>query len=77
MTLDKHKLDGVAQIQSKTLPVEDFEGLLRAAGYLQVGTAPAQGRRLKVWWSHGQFRRVEAIYSPDGKVAITAYHVED
>jgi hypothetical protein len=74
MTLNRHKLDGVAQIKAKTLPVEVFEGLLTAAGYTRLGTAPAQGGRLKVWWSHVQFRRVEAIYSPDGKVAITAYH---
>ena len=52
MTLDKHKLDGIAQIEAKTLPVEKFEDLLRSAGYTRVGTAPAQGRRLKVWWSH-------------------------
>ena len=76
MTLDKHKLDGIAQIEAKTLPVEKFEDLLRSAGYTRVGTAPAQGRRLKVWWSHVQYRRVEAIYSADGQMAITAYHVE-
>jgi hypothetical protein len=76
MTLDKHKLDGIAQIQAKTLPVEEFEGLLSVAGYRRLGTAPAQGRRLKVWWSHIRYRRIEAIYSADGQVAITAYHVE-
>jgi hypothetical protein len=74
MTLDKHKLDGVEQITSKTLPANQFDGLLIEAGYSRLGSAPAQGDRLKVWWSHDEFRRVEAIYSPDGKVAITAYH---
>ena len=45
------------------------------AGYIKIGTAPAQGNPLKVWWNHSTFRRIEAIYSPDGTVAITAYHV--
>ncbi|MEY3297062.1 MAG: hypothetical protein RLZZ597_322 [Cyanobacteriota bacterium] len=75
MTLDKHKLDGIPQITSKILPVETFEALLLAEGYQQAGSAPAQGNRTKIWWNHPQHRRIEAIYSPDGKVAITAYHV--
>ena len=76
MTLDKHKLDGIPQIKSKTLPAEKFESLLAAAGYKRFGAAPAQGNRLKIWWSHVEYRRIEAIYSPDSKVAITVYHVE-
>ena len=28
MTLDKHKLDGIPQITTKTLPTSDFEGML-------------------------------------------------
>jgi hypothetical protein len=75
MTLDKHKLDGIAQITAKTLPSTEFELLLLTAGYGKIGTAPAQGNRLKVWWTHPTFRRIEAIYSADGIVAITAYHV--
>jgi len=75
MTLDKHKLDGLAQITAKTLPSTEFELLLLTAGYGKIGTAPAQGNRLKVWWTHSTFRRIEAIYSADGIVAITAYHV--
>ncbi|MEK0179493.1 MAG: hypothetical protein EAZ98_22645 [Oscillatoriales cyanobacterium] len=75
MTLDKHKLDGITQITAKTLPSTEFELLLLTAGYGKIGTAPAQGNRLKVWWTHPTFRRIEAIYSADGKVAITAYHV--
>lgn len=75
MTLDKHKLDGILQIKNKTLPVDQFESLLRTGGYQQTGTAPAQGNRIKVWWGHPTHRRIEAIYSPDRKVAITAYHV--
>ncbi len=76
MTLDKHKLDGIPQITSKILPVEKFEALLTNEGYQRVGSAPAQGNRIKAWWSHLQHRRIEAIYSPDGKFAITAYHVD-
>ena len=76
MTLDKHKLDGIPQIKSKTLSTEKFESLLAAAGYKRLGTAPAQGQRLKTWWSHVEHRRIEAIYSLDGKIAITAYLVE-
>ena len=75
MTLDKHKLDGITQITAKTLPSTEFELLLLTAGYGKIGTAPAQGNRLKVWWTHSTFRRIEAIYSADGIVAITAYHV--
>lgn len=75
MTLDQHQLDGIAQITVKTMPSEEFESLLMGAGYSKIGTAPAKGNRLKVWWSHSTFRRIEAIYSHDGTVAITAYHV--
>jgi hypothetical protein len=39
-----------------------------------VGSAPAKGNRIKVWWNHPNFRRVEAIYSPDRNLVITAYH---
>jgi hypothetical protein len=75
MTLDRHKIEGVPQITVKVLPAETFDDRLVEAGYLKIGTAPAQGNRLKSWWSHPIHPRVEAIYSPDGSVAITAYHV--
>ena len=75
MTLDKHELDGIPQITAKTLPTEDFETLLLKEGYQKVGSAPAKGNRIKVWWVHAKHRRIEAICSPDGKVTITAYHV--
>jgi hypothetical protein len=52
MTLDKHTLQGVPKITSKTLSKADFEQLLVNAGYTQVGSAPAKGDRVKVWWSH-------------------------
>lgn len=76
MTLDKHKLDGVDQIKAKTLPAKDFEALLSGAGYQRMGSAPAKGNRVKVWWNHLTHRRIEAIYSPDETIAITAYHVD-
>lgn len=75
MTLDKHNLQGISKITSKTLPVNDFEQLLINAGYTKVGSAPAKGNRVKVWWSHSIFSRIESIYSPDLQLAITAYHV--
>ncbi|MFM7447386.1 MAG: hypothetical protein ACKO24_02155 [Leptolyngbyaceae cyanobacterium] len=75
MTLDKHKLDGIAQITAKILPTEDFEALLLDAGYQRMGSAPVRGNWVKVWWNHPTHRRIEAIYSPDETIAITAYHV--
>ncbi len=75
MTLDRHRIDGIEPITSKVLPAQVFNDRLVAAGYTQAGSAPAQGNRLKVWWVHPEYSRVEAIYSPDGSIAITAYHV--
>ena len=74
MTLDKHSIDGVPQITSKTLPAVDFDQMLIAAGYTKIGAAQALGNRVKAWWTHPTYRRVEVIYSPDQTVAITAYH---
>jgi hypothetical protein len=75
MTLDKHTIQGLAAFTSKTLPSADFEKLMINAGYFEVGTAPAQGGRIKVWWSHDDYPRVESIYSPDKLTTLTAYHV--
>jgi hypothetical protein len=75
MTLDKHHIDGIQPITSKTLPTEQFNELLLQAGYIQLGSAPAKGNRIKTWWTHVIYARVEVIYSPDGAVAITAYHI--
>jgi hypothetical protein len=74
MTLDKHQIDGIARITSKTLPTQVFDQLLLDAGYSKIGTAPAQGNRIKAWWTHPSYRRVEVIYSPNLSIAITAYH---
>ncbi|MBE5228324.1 MAG: hypothetical protein DWQ53_09085 [Microcystis flos-aquae DF17] len=74
MTLDKHQIDGLSPISSKTMPAEVFEQLMFNAGYAVVGSAPAKGNRIKVWWNHSSFRRVEAIYSADRSLVITAYH---
>ncbi len=74
MTLDKHQIDGIANITAKTLPAQVFDQLLLNAGYSKIGTAPAQGNRVKAWWTHPNYRRVEVIYSPDSSIAITAYH---
>jgi hypothetical protein len=75
MTLDRHTIEGVPQITVKVLPAEDFDARLSEAGYGKIGTAPAQGNRIKCWWTHPIFPRVEAIYSADRQVAITAYHL--
>jgi hypothetical protein len=75
MTLDKHLISGIPPIASKTMPSDQFDMLLIQAGYTKAGTAPAKGNRIKVWWVHERYNRVEAIYSPDGAIAITAYHV--
>jgi hypothetical protein len=45
------------------------------AGYTIMGSAPAKGGRVKVWWSHEIFSNVESIYSEDKSTVITAYHV--
>ncbi len=74
MTLDRHTLDGVPQIKSKTLTATAFEQLMTTAGYSQMGSAPAQGNRIKIWWTHDTFRRVESIYSAGKKTVIMAYH---
>lgn len=74
MTLDKHQLDGLIRFDRPTLPAQEFELILTQSGYAQIGSAPAQNRRVKVFWSHTVFRRVEAIYSPDKSIVITAYH---
>lgn len=75
MTLDKHNIQGLAAFTSKTLPSSDFEQLMSNAEYFEIGTAPAQGGRIKVWWSHDSYPRVESIYSPDKNTVLTAYHI--
>jgi hypothetical protein len=75
MTLDKHTIQGLLAFTSKTLPSGEFEKRMINAGYYEVGTAPAQGGRIKIWWSHGSYPRVESIYSSDKSTVITAYHV--
>lgn len=75
MTLDKHKIQGLVAFTSKTLPSNEFEKLMANAGYFEIGTAPAQAGRIKVWWSHDSYPRVESIYSPDKSTVLTAYHI--
>lgn len=75
MTLNKHKIQGLPEFKCQTLSATQFEKLMIDAGYSISGTAPAQGNRIKVWWIHDQYPRVESIYSPDKKTVITAYHV--
>lgn len=76
MTLDKHQINGLPEFCTRTLPAAEFENRMLAAGYSQVGLAPAQAGRSKIWWGHPDYQRVESIYSPDKQTVITAYHVE-
>ncbi len=75
MTLNKYRIDGLPAITSRTLPASELDAMLPAAGYAKIGSAPTQENRLKSWWNHSKFARVEVIYSPDGQTAITAYHI--
>jgi hypothetical protein len=75
MTLNKHKIQGLDKFRVSTLDSTRFEQIMQDAGYSIVGTAPAQGGRVKVWWSHSNYPRVESIYSADTTLVITAYHV--
>lgn len=74
MTLDKHKIDGLPDITSRTMLANEFDRLMTQAGYSNTGEALAKGNRVKLWWTHREYRRVEAIYSPDKRTVITAYH---
>jgi hypothetical protein len=76
MTLDKHQIDGLPKFTQKTMPVGDFEKLMRNAGYDIAGTGQGQAGRIKGWWAHSTHRFVESIYSPDKMTVITAYHPE-
>ncbi|KOP26808.1 hypothetical protein AMR41_08420 [Hapalosiphon sp. MRB220] len=75
MTLDKHTIQGLSAFTSKTLPSSEFEKRMINAGYYEVGTAAAKGGRIKIWWSHDIYPRVESVYSSDKSTVITAYHV--
>ncbi len=61
MTLNKHKIQGLPEFKCQTLSTTKFEQLMVDAGYSISGTAPAQGNRLKVWWIHDIYPRVESI----------------
>ena len=74
MTLDKHEIEGVASFGRTTVKASTFEGRMKDAGYSQIGSAPGQRRRVKIWWRHDTYPLVESIYSPDKQTVITAYH---
>lgn len=75
MTLDKHRIDGLPKILDRTMVSSRYEQLLIDAGYSKVGTAPAKGDRVKAWWIHPSYRRVEVIYTADQSLVVSAYHV--
>lgn len=74
MTLNRHKIDGLPKILDRTMPAVRFEQMLVDAGYNKVGVAPAKGNRIKAWWTHPAYQRVEVIYSANATTVITAYH---
>ncbi len=75
MTLNKHPIQGITSFSRDILDSNKFEKIMINAGYSMSGSAPAQGNRLKVWWIHSDYERVESIYSANKKLVITAYHV--
>jgi hypothetical protein len=75
MTLDKHQIDGVPPWGQRTVDSKVFEAVMLAAGYMITSSAPAHQGRIKIWWTHTTYSRVESIYSPDKSTVITAYHV--
>ena len=76
MTLNRHRIDGLPKILDTTMPATRFEQMLTDAGYTKFGTAPAKGNRIKAWWTHPTYRRVEVIYSVDVATVVTAYHAQ-
>ena len=75
MTLNKHLIQGLPVFKSKTTSSKNFEELMTNAGYFQIGCGVGQANRIKLWWSHDYYPLVEATYSPDKKIVITAYHI--
>lgn len=74
MTLGKHEIKGITLNQIKPIPASAFEKLMVEAGYFKFGSAPTFQGRWFVYFEHSAFGRVEAVYSPDKKIVITAYH---
>lgn len=75
MTLNKHPIYGLPKFDCKTMPAEKFDSLMLASGYTQIGSGKGQGKRIKIWWIHDSYPRVESIYSEDKQTVITAYHI--
>jgi hypothetical protein len=74
VTLGKHKISGLTLNQIKPLPASIFEKLMIEAGYFRTNSAPTFQGRWFIYFEHPVFRRVEAVYSPNKKMVITAYH---
>lgn len=74
MTLDKHDIQGVHKIGCRVLPITEFEQLVTEAGYYKTSTAPAFRNRIKVWFSHSCYNRLECIYDLVNNKCVTAYH---
>lgn len=74
MTLDKHEIQGLPKIPYKVLPIIVFERMLLNAGYYKTATVNTHNNRIKVWFNHSIYPRVECIYSIGSNKCITAYH---
>ena len=74
MPLDKHELQGLPKISYKVLPIAVFENMLTKAGYYKTGSVNTHNNRVKVWFNHNSFNRIECIYCTNTNKCITAYH---
>ncbi len=74
MTLGKHKIKGITLKGVKALPASIFEQMMVDAQYRKTYITTASGDRWFVYFEHSVFGKVEAVYSRDKKIVITAYH---
>ncbi|WP_055075394.1 hypothetical protein [Pseudanabaena sp. 'Roaring Creek'] len=74
MTLGKHKIRGITLKGIKVLPASEFEQMMTDAQYRKTYITTASGDRWFVYFEHLFFGKVEAVYSRDKKIVITAYH---
>jgi hypothetical protein len=73
VTLGKHVISGLTLNQIRPLPASVFERLMTEAGYFRTNSAPTFRGRYFIYFEHSTFDRVEAVYSHDKKMVITAY----
>jgi len=74
LRLDQHVLNCADSWDIKVEPTHLFEDLIKKIGYTEVEAIKMKERRLKVLWTHPQHRRIEAVYSENRGLFLTAYH---